>query len=128
MANIVYEVLPDDNVERCDRCKSTKYPRIGFIISPSLHETGEVMFPKGKPRKAAEERQARVVMCSMCLAHAIQTVTGWDMQSIVLRYAAVSPRFGSVPVQPASSIERIKRRNPPVLDIRHKSKSPTKRN
>jgi hypothetical protein len=127
LTTIVYEILPDGSAERCDRCKSIRYPRIGFIISPSLHETGEIIFPSGQVYQSAADRQVRIVMCAMCLANAIQSVTGWDMQSLVLRYAAVSPRFESASSQPVSNMAQSKRRKSTNTDIRQKPKTSIKR-
>jgi hypothetical protein len=127
VTNIVYEILPDGSADRCDRCKSIKYPRIGLIISPTLHETGEIIFPMGEPYQSVEDRRIRIVMCAMCLANAIQSVTGWDMQSLVLRYATVSPRFESTSSQSVSNMTQTKRRKSTNTDIRQKPKSPIKR-
>lgn len=95
---IGFEVLSDESQERCDRCKSKEWARLGFRFTPSLHDTAAIEFPKGIYAEYTHERSLRVILCIDCLAHAIQSVTGWNIRKLLKRYREVSPLYGTVPV------------------------------
>ena len=92
------EILSDNDIELCDRCKSKEWGRIAFMFTPTLMDEGAIDFPKGNPVEIAAMRSFRVIMCIDCLAHAIQSVTGWNMRKLLNRYREISPLYGSVPV------------------------------
>jgi len=93
-----FEILSDDNTSACDRCKSKEWLRLAFVFTPTLTDEGAIAFPKGNPVEIAAARAVRVIMCIDCLAHAIQSVTGWNMRKLLNRYREISPLYGSVPV------------------------------
>lgn len=95
---IGFEVLADNNLERCDRCKSREWGRIALVFTPSLRDEGAIAFPKGNPVTITASRSVRVIMCIDCLAHAIQSITGWNIRKLLNRYREVSPLYGTVPV------------------------------
>lgn len=71
MSAIGFEFMADNDHRNCERCLSSDWPRIGFIIDPTH----------------------KAVICIYCLAGAIEAVTGWKVKAMLERYRRVSPLF-----------------------------------
>lgn len=123
------EILPDNSVEVCDRCRSKEWARIALLFTPSLSDTGAIEFPSPSQMQHVAGRTLRVIMCIDCLAHAIQSVTGWNIRKLLERYRTVSPLYGTVGVsdeEPEPSYKLL----PPAKKakaIRHKFSKKGKR-
>lgn len=110
---IIYEVLPDDCKDKCDKCRTDENPRMKMHITPSLMELGAVAFPTVQKGKAPILSTIEMTMCTHCLASAVNVASGWDMLKLVERYKTISPRFDNgKPAKKNDNPKRITRHTP----------------
>lgn len=106
---IIYEVLSNENTDKCDKCRSTDHSRMKMHITPALIEQGAVAFPKHAKGQLPIVTTLELTMCSHCLASAVNAATGWDMLKLVERYETISPRFDNG--KPAKNNDSPKRKH-----------------
>lgn len=110
---IIYEVLPDGNIDKCDKCRSSENPRMKMHITPSLTEQDAVAFPRHAKGQSLITNTLELTICSHCLASAVNAATGWDMLKLVERYKAISPRFDNdKPAKKSDSPKRNSKTSP----------------
>jgi hypothetical protein len=106
---IIYETLPDELMDKCDKCRTTDHRRMKMHITPALIEQGAVMFPKHAKGQLPITSTLELTICSHCLASAVNAATGWDMLKLVERYETISPRFDNA--KPAKKLDSPKRKH-----------------